>query len=169
MKLTSVGLAGARVSTEPAERLCVMGLGSCLAIVLYDLNRHIAGLVHAMLPTDRRREGNAPKYVNTAVPYLIAAMAKAGAAQEDLRAGVFGGAMLLTHGQSSLLEIGAQNVAAARAAFGEAGLEPSVWDVGGTKGRTVTVAVASGVVTVSVLGEPDRSYTELSCAAEVRR
>ena len=168
MKTSMVGLAEGRVSNSPMEVLTVMGLGSCVAVVLYDQVTHMAAVAHVMLPKGASSDVPA-KYADTAVPYLLQAMREAGSTLEAVQAGLFGGAALLTQGQSSLLEIGDRNARAAVAALEKAGVPIRAHDIGGTKGRTVMVAVGSGQVSVKVLGQPDKVFKELAQKAEVRR
>ncbi len=168
MKTSIVGLAEGRVSNSPGEVLTVIGLGSCVAVVMYDRVAHVGAVAHVMLPRGSGSEVPA-KYADTAVPYLLESMVNVGADPTRVQAGLFGGAALLTQGQSSLLEIGERNVQAVRDALERAGVPSPVGDVGGTKGRTVHVTVGSGQVTVKVLGQPDRVYEELTEKAEVPR
>lgn len=168
MKVT-IGLADLKVSPRPGDSLCVLGLGSCLALVCYDPVKRIGGVAHAMLPGMARHEGAPAKYVDSAVPLLLEQMQAAGAALGDLACAVVGGATMLTQGTSALLEIGGRNIASAEQALGKAGLHAALKDVGGCKGRTVVLAVKTGVLQVSILGQPDRLYQELSAGPEVRR
>lgn len=127
------------------------GLGSCVAIVLYDATTRVAGLAHILLPNESySRERSRPaKFADAAVPYLIAEMRRAGAGSR-LTARLVGGASmfgtLLTTGG---VNMGDRNVASARIALGRAGVVITGEDVGGDFGRSVSVAVADGSVTVT--------------------
>lgn len=169
MKTTNVGLAEGRISRNPSEVLMAMGLGSCVALVLYDPATRIGALAHVMLPRGTASDDKPAKYAETAVPYLLEELGKSGIEAASLRAAVFGGATLLATGQSALLEIGARNVGAVEEALAKAGLTTVVSDVGGTKGRTVQLKIGSGDVVVKVLGQPDRVFDELAVSAEVQR
>ncbi|MBI2297897.1 MAG: chemotaxis protein CheD [Armatimonadetes bacterium] len=168
MKVT-IGLADLKTSHRPGDSLCVLGLGSCLALVCYDPVNRIGGVAHTMLPGNSRHEGNPAKYVDTAVPLLVERMTAAGAQAGAVVCAVVGGATMLTQGTSALLEIGGRNIAAAEEALDKAGLQAVIKDVGGCKGRTVVLAVKTGVLQVSILGQPDRVYQELCAGAGVRR
>ncbi|MGH7712529.1 MAG: chemotaxis protein CheD [Gemmatimonadaceae bacterium] len=129
------------------------GLGSCVAIVLYDTTTRTAGLAHVLLPNESysRDRSRPAKFADAAVPHLIEEMRRVGA-QGRLTARLVGGAsmfgaLLATGG----INMGSRNVAAARAALARAGIGIIGEDVGGEFGRNVTVAVADGTVTVTCM------------------
>ncbi|HDQ13985.1 MAG TPA: hypothetical protein ENN41_04125 [Sediminispirochaeta sp.] len=71
-------------------------LGSCVAVVLYDSQKKIAGMNHYMLPGDRQDDAEkSARYGINAMELLINGMMKAGADRRRLRAKVFGGGNVL--------------------------------------------------------------------------
>jgi chemotaxis protein CheD len=120
-----------------------------------------------MLPSGRDGEETPAKYCDLVVPFLLDKLGDAPATPEDLRVAVLGGATMMCRGTSALLEIGNRNAAAIVAALNEAGLVPTVLDVGGVQGRTVMVDVGSGRITVKVLRQPDRVFADLTAPTEV--
>ena len=138
--------------------LYTLGLGSCVAIVLYDGEVRVGGLAHALLPEPRsgRNAGSPARYASTAVPELLALMENAGANPRRIRARLAGGASmfdtLLTEGGRQL---GMRNVDAARSALARAGIPIDREDVGGVHGRSVYVHVDEGRVVVSSVLHPD--------------
>jgi chemotaxis protein CheD len=169
MKTTNVGLAETRVSINPSEVLTAMGLGSCVAVVMYDATAQVGGLTHIMLPKGMASDGLPGKFADTAVPHLLHEMIDRGATTEGLRLALFGGATMLHTGQSSLLDIGPRNVAAVEQALKAAALEATVKDTGGTKGRTVLLSIADGELVVKVLGEDDRLFEAWAEPSEMSR
>jgi chemotaxis protein CheD len=167
MKTTNVGLAEWRISRDPEEVLCTLGIGSSVAVFLYDPVAGVAGAVHAMLPSGRDGGAAPAKYAQTGIPLLLDEVLAAGGAKERLRVGLFGGATLLTQGHSVLLQIGNNNTKAALEALGRLELTPTISDVGGAKGRTIMMLVGTGQVTVKVLSQPDRVYAEFATGQEV--
>jgi chemotaxis protein CheD len=126
------------------------GLGSCVAIVLYDASTRTAGLVHILLPNESysRDRSKASKFADAAVPHLITEMRRAGA-RGALTAKIVGGASMF----GSLLaktgvNMGSRNIASAREALRKAGIRIVGEDVGGDFGRTIAVSVADGNVKV---------------------
>jgi chemotaxis protein CheD len=132
--------------------LYTLGLGSCVAIVLYDGVERVGGLAHALLPDPRsgRSPGPPAKYASTAVEMLIDLMEGAGANRRRMRAKLAGGASmfekLLTEGGRQL---GARNVEAARSALARAGVPVDSEDIGGTHGRSVHLHIDEGRCIVS--------------------
>jgi chemotaxis protein CheD len=149
-KETSVGVAQWAIMRGDGT-LLTHGLGSCVAVVLYDAATRTAGLAHVLLPNDtysRDRERPA-KFADTAVPLLVDEMRRAGA-NGRLTARIVGGASMFgALLNTSGINMGARNVAAARSALGRAGIVITGEDVGGDFGRTVHVDVGDGVVTVT--------------------
>lgn len=138
--------------------LFAIGLGSCVAIVLYDGERRVGGLAHAMLPDPSSARSPAPtgRFATTAVPELISMMESAGAERGRLRARLAGGASMF----DSLLSdsgrrLGLRNVEAARAALAFAGIPVEAEDVGGGHGRSVVLHVHDGRVVVSSVLQAD--------------
>ena len=61
--------------------ISTIGLGSCVAIMLYDGSSRIGGLAHILLPSEglSRDGANRAKFPGTAVPLLLEEMRKLGA------------------------------------------------------------------------------------------
>lgn len=134
------------------EELVTIGLGSCVAILLHDPQRQVAGLAHVLLPTPSRPEhgeGAPAKFASTAVPHLVRQMERLGAERSRLVARLVGGASmfgsLLAAGS---LHTGERNVLAARAALESAGIPLVGEEVGQEHGRSVYFDAAGGRVRV---------------------
>lgn len=147
----AVRIGEARVGRADSV-LFTIGLGSCVAIVLYDDTRRIGGIAHAMLPSpDSARRGTpAARFASTAVPELVDLMREAGASPTALRARLAGGASMF---ESVLPDngrrLGMRNVEAARTALAAAGIPVDGEDIGGEHGRSVYLHVDDGRVVVS--------------------
>src|SRR5690349_20437375 len=105
-----VGLGELHVLRE--GELVAYSLGSCVAICLYDPLVKVAGMAHVVLPAvPEKGAGTAPgKFADTAVPALLTAMEKAGAATTRLQCRLAGGAAVLAiGGTGSLPPIGQRN------------------------------------------------------------
>lgn len=140
--------------------LSTIGLGSCVAIVLYDAEARVGGLAHVLLPGLElaRDRSNAAKFPETAVPSLLNAMEREGARRERVRARLVGGASMFT----ALLplggmNIGERNVIASRAALETAGVPIDGEDVGRDHGRSVFLDIATGAVEVRSLRAGSRA------------
>lgn len=154
----AVGLGEVKVSGNPVEILVAYGLGSCVAVAMYDPVARVAGLLHAVLPYDLNgSERLSAKYVDSGIATLLRKLAEAGANRQRLIVRLAGGAnMLVAPGFNSSLNIGERNVAAARATLAAHQLKIKAEDVGGHAGRTVRLFVADGRMTVRVLGSQEK-------------
>ena len=143
-------------SGKPADSLVALGLGSCIGLVLLDRRKGVAGLSHIVLPaSDGHGELNPLKFADKAVPELIRQVTALGGRKAMFEAVVGGGASMFA-GAGSTLEVGARNAAAVKAELAKERIRIHAEDTGGTKGRTVRVAPATGIVTVRKAGAKDQ-------------
>jgi chemotaxis protein CheD len=152
---TKVGLGQIAASADPDEALCALGLGSCIGLIVVDPSARVAGMAHVMLPEAgiTSTPGPAGKYADTAVPALLDAVGRLGAHPSRLVVKMAGGAQMFSGGSGGgVLNIGARNGVAVRAALARAGLRLRAADTGGSAGRTLEVVVGTGIVTVRAVG-----------------
>lgn len=139
--------------------LASYGLGSCVALVLYDAEAQVGGLVHVVLPSGQlsRDRSNPARFAETAVPLLVGEMLKAGAVRGRMRARLVGGAsMFAALTPAGAVQMGHRNVGACRTALQQAGVALAAEAVGGEIGRSLWFDVATGTVTVRSVGrEPE--------------
>jgi chemotaxis protein CheD len=138
--------------------LFTVGLGSCVAIALYDPYEHIGGLAHAMLPhpDTGRKDAPAGRFATTAVAELIQRMEERGASRGRLRARLAGGASMFRDIlDREGLKLGRRNVDAARDALAAAGVSVEAEDVLGTYGRSVFLRTMDGRLLVTSVNHED--------------
>ena len=143
---------GEAVIAQGNAALETFGLGSCIALVLYDPNTSIGGLAHIMLPSDKGRISNTHpyKYCNTAIPKLIEALLRKGAKRKSLNAKLIGGSKMFTHLiPKEFMDIGLKNVQAVRKELMKYNIPIIAEDTGGTHGRSITFTLKDGNVKVS--------------------
>jgi len=146
-----VRVADLQVATA-GEMLITVGLGSCVAIVLYDAIARIGGMAHVLLPSPAlsRVDGNPAKFPQTAVPRLLELMSQCGASPRRLTGRLVGGAsMFASLTAPGTIQMGDRNVVASRQALNHAGIPLTGESVGGDYGRTVRLTVADGRLEVS--------------------
>jgi chemotaxis protein CheD len=146
-----VRVADLQVARDP-DVLVTVGLGSCVAILLYDGTAKVGGLAHVLLPSPglSRQDTNPAKFPQTAVPRLIELMAEAGASPRRITARLAGGAsMFATLAAPGTIQMGERNVVASRQALNAQGIPLVAQAVGGDYGRTVRLLVESGTVHIS--------------------
>ncbi len=146
-----VGMAQFRVAMAPA-RMMTMALGSCVGIVIYDPKLRLGGLAHIMHPSREKVKNNSnrAKFVDSAVELMVSMMFKNGARKERLEAKIFGGARMFEHIKGSLgvAQIGDANIEAAREQLSSRNIPLVAECVGGSIGRTITLDLSDGSVTV---------------------
>jgi len=139
--------------------ISTIGLGSCVAIVLYDAAHRIGGLAHILLPSESmsRETANRAKFPASAVPLLVEKMYELGS-RGALVAKIVGGASmfgaLLPAGG---INMGERNIDATRRALKAANIPIVAQDVGGDYGRSVYLDVRTGRVLVRSLRRGDKS------------
>ena len=109
-----VGMAEYWVSSNPEDVLCILGLGSCVGLCLYDPRKKIGGMVHILLPESIPGQSNPFKFADSAVPALWEKVKSEGASPENIFAKISGGAKMFS-GTDSLFDIGRRNVEAVKA------------------------------------------------------
>ena len=126
--------------------LSSVGLGSCIAIALYDARTGVGGLAHILVPspTLSRDTSNPAKFPSTAVPLLVEEMRRRGASQ-SITAKIAGGAsMFASLIPSGGINMGERNAVATRQALIDAGLPLVAEDCGGEHGRSVYFHLGDG-------------------------
>jgi chemotaxis protein CheD len=139
------------VSANPSDELVALGLGSCIGLAIVDRNAAVAGLAHIVLPESHPGDRRPGKFADTAVPELVKRMVAAGAAKRRLETAIVGGARMFE--MSGALDIGARNEEAVRAELARLRVPVRAAETGGNQGRTVRIAVGTGVITVRIAGE----------------
>jgi chemotaxis protein CheD len=147
-----VGISELEVSAAPG-RLGALGLGSCVAIILYDPVAKIGGLAHVLLPAPgvgRKNQDSPGRYAPIAVDTLVIRMKAMGAAASRVSARLVGGASMFAGLQPpGTIQMGERNVHAAREALRQRGIRVDGEMVGGDYGRSVELDLATGKVVVT--------------------
>ena len=132
--------------------LITVGLGSCVAIALYDAVARVGGLAHILLPSPAlsRETNNAAKFPQLALPRLLELMAARGANSKRIAARIAGGASMFANlAPSGTIQMGERNIVATRQALSVTGIPLVAEAVGGDFGRTVRLFVTDGRLEVS--------------------
>ena len=133
-------VAVSRAGASDSQQLIAHGLGSCIAICLYDATSRVAGMAHVVLPGEAPSGEPNARYARSALPALHQAMVKVGASANIRRyqARIAGGAQVLViGGGGSLPRVGDRNIEAVREELSRAAIQVCAEQVGGGKGRTV--------------------------------
>ena len=153
MKPVIVGISEYAIVSSP-RKLITYGLGSCVAIVLYDPVRQTGAMAHVMLPLafEGRDTEKPGKYADTAISAMVKDLDQQGIPAGDLTAKLAGGAEMFSGKyQGMTRRIGPRNVMASIEALGYHGVPIAGQDVGGTMGRSVEFHTDSGTLLVRTL------------------
>lgn len=157
----SVGLGQMRIA-GPRHRLVASGLGSCVAIALYDGKTRLGRLAHIMLP--RLAEAHNPllvtKFADTAIGLMVDEMEKQGADCLRLTAKVFGGGNMFPNliALGSPMDVGKRNVLTVRETLARLSIPIVAEVVGGAIGRTVVFDTSDGSIEVRTACLAGRMY-----------
>ena len=140
--------------------LATIGLGSCVAIALYDRETRIGGLAHILLPSPAmsRETANPAKFPETIIPLMLEEMRGLGSrANSRVSAKIVGGASMFGQLVSGTgINVGERNVAATREVLAAAGIPLLAEDTGLDYGRSVYFHLSDGRVEVRSLKKGDR-------------
>ena len=144
-----VYLHAGQLATSSAPTAITTVLGSCVAVCLHDPTTGIGGMNHFLLPHPVGRE-HSPRFGNVAVPQLVEAVVREGAARASLVAKVFGGASVIGAFRGGR-NLGQENVELALRLLAEARIPVLDHDVGGPRGRKVVFIADEGTAWVRQL------------------
>jgi chemotaxis protein CheD len=136
------------------DTLLTVGLGSCVAILLYDAEARVGGLAHILLPSPAlsRVDGNPAKFPQSAIPRLIELMVAEGAKSQRITARLAGGASMFSAlAPPGTIQMGERNLVAVRQVLNSHGVPLIGEAVGGDFGRTVRLRVCDGRVEVTTV------------------
>ncbi|MDN7012943.1 chemotaxis protein CheD [Methanoculleus sp. FWC-SCC3] len=128
-----LGLGEFRVGKCP---MGTIGLGSCIALILHDQRRSLAGLAHIMLPESRGETDRPGKFADTAIRALLEEMKQQGSIKSSITAIVVGGASMFAFSANSL-NIGERNATVVKELLQKQGIRIEHEETGGKIGRSV--------------------------------
>ena len=140
--------------------IATIGLGSCVAIALYDRDARVGGLAHILLPTKAmsRETSNPAKFPETIVPIMLKEMRQLGSEPTArISAKIVGGASMFGQLVSGTgINVGERNVISTREVLAAANIPLIAEDTGLDYGRSVYFYLDDGRVEVRSLKKGDR-------------
>lgn len=141
VKIADYGIA------EAPAILVTYGLGSCVAVALYDTETRMGGLCHIMLPssTVARASGNPKKFADMCISEVLENMKNRGCKVDRMVAKIAGGARMfdLPHKEKSS-SIGERNRDAVLVELAKRRIPLIAEDTGENYGRTVEFHTENG-------------------------
>lgn len=140
--LLVAGIGEMVMSSSSDSHLVAYGLGSCIALAIWDPRTKVGGLAHFMLPSGPANNTSPVKFIDTGLDTFLEAMEAKGAVLTRSTFKAAGAAAMLTVGGG--LAIGKRNAEAIEEALAERGIALTATALGGNAGRTVQLEVADG-------------------------
>jgi chemotaxis protein CheD len=132
---------GEVVLAHSNDTLAIYGLGSCIALVIYDESIHVGCMLHVLLPSSPEYSlGLDTRYADSGIKRMLNYLKFAGAKKANLKAKMTGG----THTFSKMgtySDIGLRNARECRALLAEYNIRLVAEDVGGSMGRSVVFSI----------------------------
>ncbi len=151
MNRNDIGIGEFLVSNNTEDILKTYALGSCVAVIIYDKVKRIAGMIHIALPDSKvnpkKAETRPGFFADTGMPALISEMKKKGATKQNIWIKLTGGSNIMD--EEKTFDIGRRNTIAVKRLLWKNGLGVIKEDIGGNISRTVSVAVEDGEVLIS--------------------
>ncbi len=127
-------------------------LGSCVGIVLVQPKQHVAVLAHVVLPSSSGRTGSPGKFADTAIPEMLRMLAVEGVATNGLVVKLAGGSNMFGNATGPM-QVGEANISTITALLAKQNLRVVAKDLGGSKGRRISVDCQTGLVDVEIVGQ----------------
>jgi chemotaxis protein CheD len=148
--------------TQPPGLLLAVGLGSCVAVTLYDPQVRVGGLAHIVLPHIREAHDRShpTKFSDVAIGQMIDRMVEQGARVRNIRAKIFGGANMfpdIITGNSNM-NVGKRNTLSVIEELEKYSIPILASEVGDHVGRTVVFDSRNGSAVVRTASSEERSY-----------
>ncbi len=155
-----VGMADWQI-TKPPVILSSLGLGSCIAIILYSEKLKIGGMSHIMLPDIEqvKNKFNRAKFANAAIYDMLQKMEEMGVDRYSIKAKIAGGAHMFGFVKSTqaVLNIGDRNIEKTKEVLNELRIRLAAEDVGGCYGRSVYFNIETGELLVRTIAHGEKT------------
>src|SRR5271157_1465625 len=145
---------GEIIITENPANYCMLGLGSCIGLVVQDSDHTMFGLAHTALPNMKPYE-NLPnsgfdptmpaKFTDLAVKIIAKKFRDHGFKNGSLHAKIVGGGQIF---DNDIIRVGPKNLESVRASLKEVGIKLDNEVIGGKNGVSIVEINADGSIEV---------------------
>lgn len=138
-------------------KIMIYGLGSCIALILYDLENKIYAMSHILLPHSDHIKDNIKirfphKFADCSVKDLVENMINQGAESQNIKAVMVGGSKIF---QNHFNDVGAENIKVVKSELERLKIRIIREDIGGKRGRIIIYDTKDNSVYVKPTGEED--------------
>ncbi|MEK6725876.1 MAG: chemotaxis protein CheD [Deltaproteobacteria bacterium] len=157
-----VRIADYRIAEAPAT-LVTYGLGSCVAVALYDTETRMGGLCHIMLPSSSkaRDSGNPKKFADICISEMLEDMENRGCNVDRMVAKIAGGARMFDlPNKEKSSSIGERNRDAVLIELAKRRIPLIAEDTGENYGRTMEFHLGNGDMLVISLRGGTKVYRD---------
>lgn len=138
------------VVSDKDAKITTFGVGTCLAVVIYDPSIPIGGMMHIILPDSSLNPQKALKkpaiFADTAVPKVISEIRNLGGDIDKSHVLLTGGAQMMTDAHA--FKISEQTIAITKKLLEASGIKHFTEDLGGKENRTLHFEIATGEVEI---------------------
>ncbi len=156
MSIIHVGIGEYRVTNDPEDILKTFGLGSCVAVMMYNRIHRMGALIHIALPDssiDPEKAVSRPAYfADTGLALMFNEISSMGTSRKDVWIKIAGGSSIMDDKRT--FDIGRRNALAVKKWLWKNRFGVLEEDIGGNESRTVTFKVEDGDIVIS-LGNKD--------------
>jgi len=153
-----VKMADMNVCRAP-DRITTLGLGSCVGLVLFNIETATCGMIHIMLPDSSimKDTSNPAKFADTGIDLLIQKLGGMGINRRSLCAKMAGGATMFKMSKGTeFLNVGDRNVDAVKRILNERSIPIISSDCGGTYGRTIEFDPVTFRLMIRAIGKKEK-------------
>lgn len=155
-KNITVGMSDLKVGHHPCT-ITTLGLGSCVAITLYDIKTKVSGMAHIMLPYSYQSKTfshlTIAKFADTGIEELLNQMLNLGAMRKNIVAKIAGGAQMFSFTcENEAMRIGERNVLATKEFLSKLEIPLLAEDTGGNHGRSIELSSEEGTLKIKTIG-----------------
>jgi len=147
-----VGIGDYKMSSRPGDVLKTFGLGSCVAVMVYDKVNKMGAMIHIALPDstiDEVKAAARPAYfADTGLAKMFNEISGKGTSRRDVWIKIAGGASIMD--SKNTFDIGRRNALAIKKWLWKNRFGVLKEDIGGTGSRTVTFNTEDGDIIISL-------------------
>jgi len=144
---------GQIVFTKSPESYNLLGIGTCLVVFLYDLERKNFIMSHCLLPSVDDYVDHTislpGKFVDISIRMMVDKLSEKGSSKKDIRAKIVGGGQIY----EDSLQVGQRNIEMGKSVLKSLEIPIVAEDVGGREGRSIQAFGSDGSIQIKKNGQ----------------